>query len=75
MLNVSGTSFGALSPPAIQSLSAGAKLGGFAHNTGEEPFQNIMKQAVAIQFGKFRLVILDAVGLTVTSIHTNLKKC
>jgi glutamate synthase domain-containing protein 2 len=35
VLNISGTSFGALSPPAIQSLSAGAKLGGFAHNTGE----------------------------------------
>ena len=34
VLNISGTSFGALSPPAIQSLSAGAKLGGFAHNTG-----------------------------------------
>ena len=35
VLNISGTSFGALSPPAIQSLSTGAKLGGFAHNTGE----------------------------------------
>ncbi|MEK9760389.1 MAG: thiamine phosphate synthase, partial [Candidatus Puniceispirillum sp.] len=35
VLNISGTSFGALSPPAIQSLSAGAKKGGFAHNTGE----------------------------------------
>ena len=35
VLNISGTSFGALSPPANQSLSAGAKLGGFAHNTGE----------------------------------------
>ena len=38
VLNISGTSFGALSPPAIQSLSAGAKLGGFAHNTGEGAF-------------------------------------
>jgi glutamate synthase domain-containing protein 2 len=35
VLNISGTSFGALSPPAIQSLNTGAKLGGFAHNTGE----------------------------------------
>ena len=35
VLNISGTSFGSLSPNAIQSLSAGAKLGGFAHNTGE----------------------------------------
>ena len=38
VLNISGTSFGALSPPAIQSLSKGAKLGGFAHNTGEGSF-------------------------------------
>jgi glutamate synthase domain-containing protein 2 len=35
VLNISGTSFGALSPPAIQSLNAGAGIGGFAHNTGE----------------------------------------
>ena len=35
VLNISGTSFGALSPPAIQALNAGACLGGFAHNTGE----------------------------------------
>jgi len=35
ILNISGTSFGALSPPAIQALNTGAKIGGFAHNTGE----------------------------------------
>jgi len=35
VLNISGTSFGAISPPAIKSLSRAAKLGGFAHNTGE----------------------------------------
>ena len=35
VLNISGTSFGALSPPAITSLNKAAKLGGFAHNTGE----------------------------------------
>ncbi len=35
VLNISGTSFGALSPPAIQALNTGARLGGFAHNTGE----------------------------------------
>ena len=34
-LNVSAMSFGALSPNAIQALNLGAKLGGFAHNTGE----------------------------------------
>ncbi|MBL6686864.1 MAG: FMN-binding glutamate synthase family protein [Pseudomonadales bacterium] len=35
LLNISGTSFGALSPPAIEALNLGAALGGFAQNTGE----------------------------------------
>lgn len=34
-LNISAMSFGALSPSAVRSLNLGAKLGGFAHNTGE----------------------------------------
>jgi glutamate synthase domain-containing protein 2 len=38
ILNISGTSFGSLSPNAIQALSTGAKQGGFAHNTGEGSF-------------------------------------
>ena len=35
LFNVSAMSFGALSANAIQSLNLGAKLGGFAHDTGE----------------------------------------
>jgi glutamate synthase domain-containing protein 2 len=35
MLNISALSFGALSQNAILALNAGAKIGGFAHNTGE----------------------------------------
>jgi glutamate synthase domain-containing protein 2 len=35
MLNVSGMSYGSLSKNAILALNTGAKLGGFAHNTGE----------------------------------------
>ena len=35
VLNISGTSFGSISPKAIEAFSAGAKKGGFAHNTGE----------------------------------------
>jgi len=35
MLNVSAMSFGSLSANAIEALNAGAKIGGFAHNTGE----------------------------------------
>ena len=34
-LNISAMSFGALSRNAILALNTGAKLGGFAHNTGE----------------------------------------
>ncbi len=35
ILNISGMSFGALSPNAIRALNKGAKLGNFYHNTGE----------------------------------------
>ena len=34
-LNISGMSFGALSPNAIRALNKGANIGNFAHNTGE----------------------------------------
>jgi len=35
VLNVSAMSFGSLSANAIEALNSGAKIGGFAHNTGE----------------------------------------
>lgn len=35
VFNISGMSFGALSAAAIEALNAGAKRGGFAHDTGE----------------------------------------
>ncbi|WP_428355967.1 FMN-binding glutamate synthase family protein [Methyloprofundus sp.] len=35
ILNISAMSFGALSKHAILALNGGAKIGGFAHNTGE----------------------------------------
>jgi len=35
IFNISAMSFGALSPNAIRALNRGAKLGGFAHDTGE----------------------------------------
>jgi len=35
ILNISGMSFGAISPNAIRALNRGAKRGGFAQNTGE----------------------------------------
>jgi glutamate synthase domain-containing protein 2 len=38
VFNISAMSFGALSPNAIRALNAGAKKGGFAHDTGEGGF-------------------------------------
>lgn len=38
VLNCSAMSFGALSANAIEAINTGAKLGGFAHNTGEGGF-------------------------------------
>jgi glutamate synthase domain-containing protein 2 len=35
VFNVSAMSFGSLSSAAIEALNGGAKIGGFAHNTGE----------------------------------------
>ena len=35
VFNVSGMSYGSLSKNAVLALNAGAKIGGFAHNTGE----------------------------------------
>ncbi len=35
VLNISAMSYGSLSKQAVESMNAGAKLGGFAHNTGE----------------------------------------
>ena len=35
LFNISGMSFGALSPNAVKALNRGAALGGFAHDTGE----------------------------------------
>lgn len=35
LLNISAMSFGSLSSNAVESLNAGAKIGKFAHNTGE----------------------------------------
>ena len=38
ILNISAMSFGALSANAIRALNKGAKIGGFAHDTGEGGF-------------------------------------
>lgn len=40
VMNISGTSYGAVSGQAIESFNRGAALGGFAHNTGEGGLSN-----------------------------------
>ncbi len=42
--NISAMSFGALSANAIQALNIGAKLGGFAHDTGEGSISRYHRQ-------------------------------
>lgn len=40
ILNISAMSFGALSANAVEALNGGAKIGNFAHNTGEGGLSN-----------------------------------
>lgn len=44
ILNVSAMSYGALSHAAIEALNLGAKIGGFAHNTGEGGISDFHKK-------------------------------
>src|SRR5260370_26029574 len=44
VLNISAMSFGSLSANAIRALNAGAKKGGFAHDTGEGGFSPYHKE-------------------------------
>tara|TARA_R110002050_G_scaffold176775_1_gene309773 strand:+ start:36726 stop:38276 length:1551 start_codon:yes stop_codon:yes gene_type:complete len=44
ILNISAMSFGALSKNAVLAMNTGAKLGGFAHNTGEGGISPYHKQ-------------------------------
>jgi glutamate synthase domain-containing protein 2 len=43
VLNISGMSYGALSPTAIEALNRGAKKGSFAHTTGEGAISSFHK--------------------------------
>ncbi len=43
VLNISGMSYGALSPNAIEALNRGAKSGNFAHTTGEGAISSFHK--------------------------------
>jgi glutamate synthase domain-containing protein 2 len=54
LLNVSAMSFGSLSKNAIMALNGGAKIGGFAHNTGEggiSPYHLKFGGDLIFQFG------------------------
>ncbi len=44
VFNISAMSFGALSANAIRALNKGAKLGGFAHDTGEGGFSRYHRE-------------------------------
>ncbi len=54
ILNIAAMSFGSLSKAAIKALNGGAKLGGFAHNTGEgglSPYHLTFGGDIIYQFG------------------------
>ncbi|MFK8101957.1 MAG: FMN-binding glutamate synthase family protein [Saprospiraceae bacterium] len=54
ILNVSAMSFGSLSSAAVEALNGGAKIGGFAHNTGEggiSPYHNKFAGDLIYQVG------------------------
>ena len=47
LFNISAMSFGALWANAILALNAGAKMGGFAHDTGEGSISRITASTAA----------------------------
>lgn len=54
LLNVSAMSFGSLSRNAVEALNGGAKIGGFAHNTGEggiSPYHEVPGGDLIYQIG------------------------
>ena len=63
--NVSGTSYGSMSDSAIQALSAGAKLAGAWHNTGEGGFSPYHKKGggdTVFQIGTANYGVRDKKG-------------
>ncbi len=52
VFNVSGMSYGSLSKNAILALNTGAKMGGFAHNTGEGGSARIISSRAATFSGR-----------------------
>src|SRR5207237_10920724 len=57
LFNISAMSFGALSANAIRALNKGAKLGNFAHDTGEGGYSRYHKEFghLGARLGLFRL--------------------
>ena len=53
VFNISAMSFGALSANAVRALNKGAKLGGFAHDTGEAATAPITAKVAATSSGKW----------------------
>jgi glutamate synthase domain-containing protein 2 len=51
LMNVSAMSFGALSANAIMALNSGARLGGFAHDTGEGGLSTYHRQGGDLVWG------------------------
>lgn len=65
ILNISGMSFGAISKPAVLSLSSGAKIAGCWYNTGEgglSPYHLEGGGDIVFQIGTAKYGVRDAAG-------------
>ena len=74
VFNISAMSFGALSPNAVRALNAGAKKGGFAHDTGEAVSAPIIARMAATSSGKSAPAILVAATAMAPSIRNYLRR-
>lgn len=70
-LNISGMSFGALSGNAIRAMNKGARLGGFAQNTGEGGLSPYHLELAPILYGRSEPATLAAVLWGASSMPTN----
>ncbi len=74
VLNISGTSFGSISPKAIQSFSLGAKKEVLLITPVKVLYLNITSKVGVIRYGKFPLVILAVEQRMVNLMKTSLLK-
>ena len=74
ILNLAGMSYGSISKNATLALNGGAKIAGFAQNTGEGGFTPIIRSMGLISYFKSEPVTSDAVLKKVISTPKSFRK-